>query len=383
MKLLPFTPRIFRGEISAIRDNKMTDATVAKSNPLTKNNPLKLCGIEFTEYASPDSDFMEQAFYGFGFSKTKKFKGRDIDYFNQNDIHFLLNRETKGFSKEFAKTHGPAICSMGWRVEDANFAFEQAIKRGAKSAEHVEGKLPYLAIFGIGDSLIYFIDSFKTEGKNKGRIYDTDFDTHDLPVVVDDKGFLAVDHLTNNVYQGTMNQWADFYKDVFGFTEIRYFDIKGIKSALISYALQSPCGKFCIPINEGKGTNNNQIDEYLDEYNGPGVQHLAFITDDLVGSLDKLDRNIVDTLHIVPEYYDEIFNRVPWIKEDKEKIKAHQILVDSQAENTYLLQIFTKNLFGPIFIEMIQRVNDQGFGEGNFSTLFKSIELNQMERGTL
>lgn len=359
----------------------MTDATS------TKNNPLNLCGIEFTEYASPDSDFMEQAFYGFGFSKIKKFKGRDIDYFNQNDIHFLLNRETKGFSKEFAKSHGPAICSMGWRVEDAVFAFKQAIKRGAKSAEKVEGKLPYPAIFGIGDSLIYFIDNFESdqgfEGKNKGRIYDTDFVAHDLPVIVDDKGFLAVDHLTNNVYQGTMNQWADFYKEVFGFTEVRYFDIKGIKSALISYALQSPCGKFCIPINEGKGTNNNQIDEYLDEYNGPGVQHLAFLTDDLVASLDKLDRNVVDTLHIVPEYYEEIFDRVPWIKEDKEKIKAHQILVDSQAENTYLLQIFTKNLFGPIFIEMIQRVNDQGFGEGNFSTLFKSIELNQMERGTL
>lgn len=346
-------------------------------------NPLKLSGIEFTEYASPDTDFMEQVFYGFGFSKTKKFKGRNIDYFNQNDIHFLLNKEIMGFSKEFAKSHGPAICSMGWRVEDASFAFEQAIKRGAKSAAHVNNKLPYPAIFGIGDSLIYFIDNFKCDGKNKGAIYDTDFIAHDMPVNVKEKGFLAIDHLTNNVYQGTMHKWADFYKEVFGFTEVRYFDIKGVKTALVSYALRSPCGNFCIPINEGKGNKENQIDEYLAEYNGPGVQHLAFITDDLVGSLDKLDRDIVETLHIVPEYYDDIFNRVPWIKEDKEKIKAHQILVDSEAENTYLLQIFTKNLFGPIFIEMIQRVNDQGFGEGNFSTLFKSIELNQMERGVL
>ena len=201
--------------------------------------------------------------------------------------------------------------------------------------------------------------------------------------MVEDKGFLAVDHLTNNVYQGTMTKWADFYKDVFGFTEVRYFDIKGVKTALISYALQSPCGTFCIPINEGKGNKDNQIDEYLSEYNGPGVQHLAFITDDLVSSLEKLDRSVIDTLHIVPEYYDEIFDRVPWVKEDKDKIREHQILVDSQSENSYLLQIFTKNLFGPIFIEMIQRVNDQGFGEGNFSTLFKSIELNQMERGVL
>lgn len=342
-------------------------------------NPLKLCGIEFTEYATPDSDFMEKAFFGFGFSKTKKFKGRDIEYFNQNDIHFLLNKEQAGFSKEFAKSHGPAICSMGWRVEDADFAFEEAIKRGAKSAENVENKLPYPAIYGIGDSLIYFIEKFGAAG----NIYQDDFEDIAEPVVVKDKGFKAVDHLTNNVYQGTMEMWANFYKDVFGFTEVRYFDIKGEKTALVSYALQSPCGKFSIPINEGKGTSNNQIDEYLDEYNGPGVQHLAFITDDLVGSLDQIDSDIIDTLNIVPEYYDDVFDRIPWVKEDKERIKAHQILVDSQNENSYLLQIFTKNIFGPIFIEMIQRVDDKGFGEGNFTALFKSIELNQMERGVL
>jgi len=368
-------------DVTALAPDALHEHSV-KNDSLPKN-PLKLCGIEFTEYASPDSDFMEKAFYGFGFSKTKKFKGRDIDYFNQNDIHFLLNREVEGFSKEFAKKHGPAICSMGWRVEDADFAFTEAIKRGAKSAEHAANKLPYPAIFGIGDSLIYFIDNFKRSGKNKGAIYDTDFISHDQPEIVDDKGFLAVDHLTNNVYQGTMQKWADFYKSVFGFTEVRYFDIKGVKTALVSYALQSPCGQFCIPINEGKGNTDNQIDEYLNEYNGPGVQHLAFITDDLVHSLEQLDRDVIDTLHIVPEYYDEIFDRVPWVKEDKEKIKDYQILVDSQENDSYLLQIFTKNLFGPIFIEMIQRVNDQGFGEGNFSTLFKSIELNQMERGVL
>ena len=344
-----------------------------------QNNPLKLCGIEFTEFATPDSDFMEKAFLGFGFSKVKKFKGRDIEYYNQNDIHFLLNNEQAGFSREFAKSHGPAICSMGWRVEDAAFAFEQAVARGAKSAENVANKLPYPAIYGIGDSLIYFIDKFG----DKGSIYNDDFEVLAEPTLVEDKGFLAVDHLTNNVYQGTMETWANFYKDVFGFTEVRYFDIKGEKTALVSYALQSPCGKFSIPINEGKGTNNNQIDEYLDEYNGPGVQHLAFITDDLVGSLDKVDKSIIDTLNIVPEYYDDVFDRIPWVKEDKERIREHQILVDSQKENSYLLQIFTKNIFGPIFIEMLQRVDDKGFGEGNFTALFKSIELNQMERGVL
>jgi 4-hydroxyphenylpyruvate dioxygenase len=342
-------------------------------------NPLNLRGIEFIEYASPDSDFMEKAFYGFGFSKTKKFKGRDIEYFNQNDIHFLLNNEQAGFSREFAKSHGPAISSMGWRVDNAQFAFEEAIKRGAKSGADVEQKLPYPAIFGIGDSLIYFIEKFG----DKGSIYQDDFEPLDNPVLVKDKGFIVVDHLTNNVYQGTMEKWANFYKDIFDFSDIRYFDIKGEKTALISYALQSPCGTFCIPINEGKGKKNNQIDEYLDEYNGPGVQHIAFRSDDLLGSLDQLDKNIIDTLNIVPEYYDDVFDRIPWVKEDQQRIRDHQVLVDSQQENSYLLQIFTKNIFGPIFIEMIQRVDDKGFGEGNFTALFKSIELNQIVRGVL
>lgn len=345
-----------------------------------QQNPLGLMGIEFTEYATPDSDYMDKVFTDFGFSKLKRFKGKDIVYYNQNDIHFLLNNEQQGFSHEFAKSHGPAICSMGWRVEDAEFAFNEAVKRGAKPATDATNKgLPYPAIYGIGDSLIYFIDVFG----DKGSIYEQDFEPLSNPVHVEDKGFIAIDHLTNNVYQGTMETWATFYKDVFGFTEVRYFDIKGVQTALVSYALKSPCGTFSIPINEGKGNDNNQIDEYLNEYNGPGVQHLAFLTNDLVSSLDKLDASTIDTLDIIPSYYDEIFERVPWVQEDKDKIRQHQILVDSQKENSYLLQIFTKNLFGPIFIEMIQRVDDGGFGEGNFQALFESIELEQMRKGTL
>ncbi len=347
---------------------------------MDNNNPLNLCGIEFTEYATPDVTFMDKVFTDFGFSKTKKFKGKDITYYNQNDIHFLLNREPSGFAAGFAKQHGPSICSMGWRVKNAQQAFDIAVERGAKPANDTTNKdLPYPAIFGIGDSLIYFIDQWG----DTGSIYEDDFEQLSDPVIVEDKGFLAIDHLTNNVHKGTMQQWADFYKNVFGFSEVRYFDIKGQKTALLSYALQSPCKTFCIPINEGKDDNNNQIDEYLDEYKGPGVQHLAFLTDDLVASLDKLDKSSIQTLNIMPEYYDSIFDRVPWVKEDKEKIRQHQILVDSQADNTYLLQIFTKNLFGPIFIELIQRVNDQGFGEGNFQALFDSIELDQMERGVI
>ena len=340
-------------------------------------NPLGLTGIEFTEFSTADSEFMENVFMDFGFSKTQKFIGKDILHFNQNRIHFLLNKEKSGFSSEFTKKHGPAISSMGWRVKNATFAKEEAVRRGAKPADSTD--FPYPAIYGIGNSLIYFIDAY--EGEN--TMWDTDFEDLENPVLQKDKGFLEIDHLTNNVHKGTMEKWADFYKNVFGFTEIRYFDIKGVKTALISYALASPCGTFCIPINEGKDDNNNQIDEYLDLYDGPGVQHLAFRTNDLVASCDSLTGSHIETLNIIPEYYDTIWDRVPWVKEDKEKIRQHQILVDSQAKNTYLLQIFTKNLFGPIFIEMIQRENDKGFGEGNFTALFESIERDQELRGVI
>jgi len=340
-------------------------------------NPLGLTGIEFTEFSTADSEFMENVFMDFGFSKTQKFIGKDILHFNQNKIHFLLNNEKSGFSSEFTKKHGPAISSMGWRVKNATYAREEAVRRGAKPADSTD--FPYPAIYGIGNSLIYFIDAY--EGDN--TIWDTDFEELSNPIIQKDKGFIEIDHLTNNVYKGTMEKWADFYKDVLGFTEVRYFDIKGVKTALISYALASPCGTFCIPINEGKDDNNNQIDEYLDLYDGPGVQHLAFRTNDLVASCDALTGSHIETLDIIPEYYDTIWNRVPWVKEDKERIRHHQILVDSQADNTYLLQIFTKNLFGPIFIEMIQRENDKGFGEGNFTALFESIERDQERRGVI
>ncbi|RYV01773.1 4-hydroxyphenylpyruvate dioxygenase [Shewanella sp. OPT22] len=344
----------------------------------SEQNPLGLMGIEFTEYATPDTDFMHKVFKDFGFSMLKKHKEKDILYYQQNNIHFLLNNEKKGFSAEFAKKHGPAITSMGWRVEDAEFAYKAAVERGAKAADDSVKDLDYPAIYGIGNSLIYFIDVFGEEN----NIYKNDFVDLEHPELIQEKGFMEVDHLTNNVYKGTMQHWADFYKNIFGFTEVRYFDINGAQTGLTSFALRSPDGSFCIPINEGKDDDKNQIDEYLKEYDGPGVQHLAFTSRDIVASLDAMEGSSIKTLDIIPEYYDTIFDKLPQITEDRDRIKHHQILCDGD-ENGYLLQIFTKNLFGPIFIEIIQRKNNLGFGEGNFTALFESIERDQMRRGVL
>ncbi len=341
------------------------------------DNPLKLRGIEFTEFCGPNAEYLDRVFRDFGFSKLKRHPVKDIVYYNQNDIHFLLNNEKTGFSRNFAKAHGPAIVSMGWRVDDAQYALEEAVRRGARAATDADKDLPYPAIYGIGDSLIYFIDNFGA----KGNIYAQDFVSLDQPFVQPDKGFLVVDHLTNNVAAGTMEKWSKFYQDVFGFYEVRYFDIKGAKTGLTSYALRSPDGSFCIPINQPK-SDKDQIAEYLTEYNGPGVQHLAFATRDILASLDRMEGSSIDTLDIDDDYYETVYDRVPNVREDRARIKHHNVLVDGNDEG-YLLQIFTKNLIGPIFIEIIQRENNFGFGEGNFTALFKSIERDQERRGVL
>ncbi len=351
---------------------------------MTENNnanPLGLNGIEFVEFASPKPQLLHDLFTGFGFTKKKTHPGRQVDYYQQNDIHFLLSRQTDSFAKEFSQQHGPCICSMGWRVADANAAFTAAIERGATaltSTDYDRNGNPIPAISGIGASAIYFIDN-QNDATNLYR----QMGFEDLPETetIQEMGFLSIDHLTNNVPQGTMQKWATFYKDVFGFTDVRYFDIRGAKTGLKSYALQSPCKNFCIPINEGT-EDKSQINEYLEEYHGPGIQHLAFLTNDILESLDRMEGSNIETLDIDDEYYAEVFDRVPNVKEDHDHIRRHNVLVDGDEEG-YLLQIFTKNVVGPIFIEIIQRNNHNSFGEGNFGALFRSIERDQEKRGYL
>lgn len=340
-------------------------------------NPLALRGIEFTEFCGQTHLDLEALFWQFGFSKLRRHPLKDVLYYRQNDIHFLINREKAGFSAQFAASHGPSICSMGWRVDDAAFAQAEAVRRGATVVADNAKDYPYPAIYGIGQSVIYFIDQFGPTNS----IWQRDFIALDNPRVQPDKGFLVVDHLTNNVPLGEQEKWANFYKGIFGFTEVRYFDIKGLKTGLTSYALRSPDGSFCIPINQPKD-DKDQIAEYLREYNGPGVQHLAFLTRDILASLDQLQDSDIDTLEIDSEYYRDVFDRVPHVKEDHARIEQHQVLVDGD-EQGYLLQIFTRNIIGPIFIEIIQRENNLSFGEGNFGALFRSLEKDQERRGVI
>ena len=344
------------------------------------NNYLNLRGIEFTEFSAAEPEFLHNLFTSFGFSKIMRHKDKKIDLYQQNQITFLLNYEQDSFASNFNKAHGPCVSSMGWKVTDADFALKTAVERGATASDKIDydykgEKLP--TILGIGDSNIYFVDQFKSESLYE----DMGFVRHENPVIVPNLGFEYIDHLTNNVVNGGLAKWSDFYKNIFGFTQVRYFDIRGEKTGLQSYALRSPDGSFCIPINEGTEAKS-QINEYLEEYKGEGVQHIALHTSKMIDSVAGIQKNNIDTLDIDDEYYGEVFDRVPNVSEDHKKLQDLQILVDGDEEG-YLLQIFTKNIIGPIFFEIIQRKNHNAFGEGNFGALFRSIERDQQKRGYL
>lgn len=337
-------------------------------------NPIGLRGIAFTEFSGTDEHELDTLFKTFGFSRVHKHNDLEIDHWSQNDIHFLLSRTEDGFAADFRKAHGPSICAMGWFVDNAVNAKRIAVERGARPADDVKKSFDLPAVYGIGDSLIYFVDE-------STPIFTDEFSAHPNPISLTPKGFLVIDHLTNNVHKGSMEKWSNFYKDIFGFTDLRSFDIDGAKTGLLSYALQSPDGSFCIPINEAKD-DKSQIAEYLRDYDGEGIQHIAFLSKDLVASMDLMKGESVEFLDIDDEYYENVYDRVPNVTEDRTAIKDHQILVDGD-ENGYLLQIFTRNVVGPIFIELIQRKNNNSFGEGNFGALFRSIERDQERRGVL
>jgi 4-hydroxyphenylpyruvate dioxygenase len=329
---------------------------------MTSNNPVGLKGFEFIEFSASNPQGLHDLFLKLGFSRIKRHKTKNIDYYKQNDIHFLLNKEPGSFAQRFSKEHGPCAASTGWRVQDA------------KEAQKGEA-MP--AIKGVGDSLIYFIDN----ADDPNRYEKMGFVDIEKPDIVESKGFALVDHLTNNVFPGELEPLSKFYKDVFGFEEIRHFDIRGKKTGLLSYALRSPCGSFCIPINEGT-ESKSQINEYLREYHGQGIQHIALLTGNLIKSMEKLAPSGLKTLDMDNDYYEEVFQRVPNVTEDHDKIKKMNLLVDGD-EHGYLVQIFTENVIGPIFFEFIQRKNHYGFGEGNFGALFRAIERDQEKRGVL
>ncbi|MFV0680688.1 4-hydroxyphenylpyruvate dioxygenase [Ottowia sp.] len=359
------------------------------------DNPMGTDGFEFIEYAAPDPQAMGALFERMGFTAVAKHRHKNVTLYRQGEINFIINAEADSFAQRFAKLHGPSICAIAFRVQDAKAAYERAIGLGAwgYAETAAPGELNIPAIKGIGDSIIYFIDRWR--GKNGAQagdignigFYDVDFEP--LPGIsgaaaINPQGYgmTVIDHLTHNVHRGRMAEWVSFYERLFNFREIRYFDLEGQKTGLKSQALTSPCGKIRIPINEEGNDNKGQIAEYLDSYHGEGVQHIALASTDIYGTVDALQLAGIKLLNTSDTYYELLPGRIPDLKEPIGELQARNILVDG-AQGELLLQIFSENQLGPIFFEFIQRKGNEGFGEGNFKALFESMELDQIRRGVV
>ena len=355
------------------------------------DNPMGTDGFEFVEYAAPDPVAMGKVFEGLGFTATARHRHKNVTLYRQGGINFILNAEPDSFAQRFARMHGPSICALAFRVQDANRAYRRAVELGAWGFDNKTGpmELNIPAIKGIGDSLIYLVDRWRGKGGAPAgaigsiSIYDVDFEL--LPGAEPEPaglGLTHIDHLTHNVHRGRMKEWAEFYARLFNFREVRYFDIEGKVTGVKSKAMTSPCGKIRIPINEEGTEKAGQISEYLDLYHGEGIQHVALGSTDLYRTVDALTARGVKLLDTIDTYYELVDKRIPGHGESLAELKKRKILIDGKA-GALLLQIFSENQLGPIFFEFIQRKGDEGFGEGNFKALFESIELDQMRRGVL
>jgi 4-hydroxyphenylpyruvate dioxygenase len=357
----------------------------------TWENPVGTDGFEFIEYTAPDPKALGQLFEQMGFTAVARHRHKDVTLYRQGDINFIVNGEPDSFAQRFARLHGPSICAIAFRVQDAAKAYKQAVEKGAWGFDNKTGpmELNIPAIKGIGDSLIYFVDRWR--GKNGAApgsvgnidIYDVDFEP--IPGANPNPaghGLTYIDHLTHNVHRGRMQEWAEFYERLFNFREVRYFDIEGKVTGVKSKAMTSPCGKIRIPINEEGSEISGQIQEYLDAYHGEGIQHIALGSNDIYRTVDGLRSSEISLLDTIDTYYELVDRRVPNHGEPLDELRKRKILIDGAPEDL-LLQIFTENQIGPIFFEIIQRKGNQGFGEGNFKALFESIELDQIRRGVV
>ena len=351
----------------------------------TFENPMGIDGFEFVEFAAPQGqgDAMHDYFRRMGFTAALRHKTRAITVYRQGGVNFLLNEDPDSFAADFARAHGPSACGFAIRFnQPAGEVLAKVLANGGEAIDHKAGTKAVDApvVKGIGDCMLYLVDRYGDKGDMYGDY---------LPVQgadADPQGFglTFIDHLTHNLYFGNMQKWSDYYEKLFNFREIRYFDIKGAKTGLVSKAMTAPDGIVRIPLNESSDPKS-QINEYLDAYKGEGIQHIALFTDDIYATVEKMRAEGVAFLDTPDTYFEVIDQRVPGHGEDVPRLARNKILIDADPETKQrkLLQIFTQNAFGPIFFEIIQRKGNEGFGEGNFQALFESIERDQMKRGVL
>ncbi|HMB58214.1 MAG TPA: 4-hydroxyphenylpyruvate dioxygenase [Arenimonas sp.] len=352
--------------------------------PTTFANPMGIDGFEFVEFAAPDAAPLHALFKRMGFSAVLRHRTRAITVYRQGLVNFVINEDPDSFAADFAKAHGPSACGFAIRFQKPGTeVLATVLGNGGEAISHKPGSkvVSSPVIKGIGDCMLYLVDLYGSAGS----VFDADYE----PIPGADQhpagfGLTFIDHLTHNLYFGNMQKWSDYYERLFNFREIRYFDIKGAKTGLVSKAMTAPDGMVRIPLNESSDPKS-QINEYLDAYHGEGIQHIACFTDDIYTTVEAMRAAGCEFLDTPDTYFDVIDVRVPNHGEDVPRLRKNKILIDADLETKQrkLLQIFTQNAIGPIFFEIIQRKGNEGFGEGNFQALFESIERDQMRRGVL
>ncbi len=345
-------------------------------------NPAGTNGFDFLEFTTQNPQLLAQQFESMGFRLSAIHNAANAILYQQNDIRFIINCTQDSMASQFAHIHGASVSAMGFKVTDAQLAYHHALSQGARPYLAQDEKRVYdlPAIYGVGNSLIYFVD-YQQGSAN--------YAPHFINLIQpksssNNAGLTYIDHVTHNLFRGNMSEWANFYSHIFNFHEVRYFDIEGKLTGLKSKALTSPCGKIRIPLNESSD-DKSQIEEFLKDFQGEGIQHIALGSDAIFSSVEMLRQAGLEFLDTPDTYYDLIENRLPQHGESLDALKRNRILIDgtTKKERKLLLQIFTKCMLGPIFFEIIQRKGDEGFGEGNFRALFESIELDQIQRGVL
>ncbi len=371
----------------------MSNTTTSLEQEIASHNPLGVKGIDHIEFILDDADKWRDYYVNrFGMyprayaGPETGIKGRRAHIVGQGRVNFLL-AEPCGDGpeaeplREHLEKHGCGVKDVAFRVSDASAALIEAEKRGAKVVRAIDDHEQFTAgsIASYGDTIHTLIE----------RKPHTEFAPHYINVAggieESDIQFMMIDHVVANVE--VMEDWVEYYARVFGFETRRHFDINTGRSALMSKVVGNEEGYIKLPINE-PSSENSQIKEYLDEYNGPGVQHIALLTSDIISTVKAMRQQGLEFLDIPDTYYErEVFEgRVGEIDEKLEDVQKYQILVDRDRPDGYLLQLFTRCVFArpTLFFEVIQRKgNSDGFGEGNFTALFEAIEREQARRGTL
>jgi 4-hydroxyphenylpyruvate dioxygenase len=346
---------------------------------------LKIIDFDYIEFAVSDLEKASEAYLRMGFEKagTRQNMERNLTsfLFVQKDIRIVLSHSKSPSDPvaSFVTKHGEGVIDVAFRCEDAMSAFELAVNRGAEVAETPRA---YKKDFGAVEqaSIKTFGDVRHTFISRKGNLFADGFDD---PVKGQNRGYglERVDHITNNVEQGQLDKWSGFYEKVFGLQNTRFFDIHTSRTGLYSKVMQSPNGVIKMPFNEPTDPKS-QIQEFIDINHGPGVQHIALLTSGIMETLRPLRKQGLKFLETPHTYYEMIASRVPNVTENLGELEEMGIQVDGDQKG-YLLQIFTHNVIGPFFYEVIQRKGNDGFGEGNFKALFEAIERDQIRRGVL